>query len=311
MGLLLAGALFACSDHRLPPITPGVSAERLRVKTITQVSGLFDTDPSYQKVSLFGYDSHGRLSSIIAYLLPDSSQGPVERNTYQYDAQNRLIQHQRVITRPYFYKGTTERHLISYNSAGQVAEIRYFNDNDSPGTPILTFTATPQFTSSNKLHSYHKVLSPTFFRSPPSDVRLRAELLLSNITFTSDNLTAYHSQAIFDDFGGGYSTTDSDQRLTYDNKINPFYGLFIIPEPIGNIINIRERIFSSRTYYGGLDNLINLSRNNVLSVETSNAPSLATYEYTYNSSNLPTSRTFISPYSVGVNQKILLEYESY
>ena len=307
MGLLMAGALFACSDHRLPAVIPGVSTERLRVKSITHLSGLPDNQ---QKASLFGYDSQGRLSSIVAYVLPDSSQGPVERNTYQYDAQNRLIQHQRAITRPFFYKGTIERHLISYNSDGQVAEIRYFNDNDSPGTPILTFTATPQFTSSNKLQGYQRVLSPTFLRSPPSDVLLKSELILTNIMFTGDNLTAYHIQTISNDIGSFISITDSDQKLTYDNKINPFYGFYIIPEPTGNIINIRERFFLTSTYYGGLNNLLNLSRNNVLSEEASNAPTLTTYEYTYNAANLPTSRITHGPYSA-VDQKIVYEYESY
>jgi hypothetical protein len=301
----MARALFACSDHPLHPVTPGVSAERLRVKSITHLIGLPDNQ---QKVSLFSYDNQGRLSSIIAYLLPDSSQGPVERNTYQYDAQNRLIQHQRIITRPAFYRGTIEQHLISYNSAGQITEIRYFNDNDTPGTPILTFTATPQFSSSNKLQSYQKLLSPTFLRDPFSDIRLRGDLLLSNITFTGDNLTAYHIQTINNDIGSSISIGDSDQRLTYDKKINPFYGFYIIPEPTGNINNIREVGTFNRSYYGGLDNLTNLSRNNVLSEETSNAPSLTTYEYTYNAANLPITRTVNRTNDV---QKIAFEYESY
>ena len=305
IGLLLAGALFACSDHPLYPVTPGLSAERLRVKTITHLIGLHQNQ---QKVSLFRYDSQGRLSSITAYLLPDSSLGPVERNTYQYDAQNRLIQHQRVITRPAFYGGTIEQHLVSYNNAGQLSEIRYFNDTDSPGTPILTFTATPGFTNSNKLQSYQKVLSPTFFQSPPSDVRIRSELLLSNVTFTGDNLTAYHRQFITNDLGSFISTVDSDQTLTYDNKINPFYGFYIIPQPSGTIINIRERFFSTEAYYGGLDNLFNLSRNNVLSEESTNAPSITTYEYTYNAANLPTTQTIRR---TNFLQKIAFEYESY
>lgn len=306
--LLTLTMLLACSDHRIPAVSPGSSATRLRVKTITQTIGLHNNQ---LKISSFGYDTQGRLSSILAFQIPDSSAGAVERNTYQYDAQNRLIQHQRIITRPLFFKGTIERHQFSYNTAGQLAEITYFNDTDLPGSPILTFTASPQFTASNKLQSNQKLLNPTFIRGPFSDVRLRGDFLLSNIIYTGDNLTAYHSQRIGNDVGSFISITDSDQKLTYDTKINPFYGLYVIPIPVGSIIDVRNNGYFNQSYYGGLDNLFNLSRNNVLSVETSNAPSLTTYEYTYNAADLPISRTTRSSFSNFIVEKISLDYESY
>ncbi|WP_420150032.1 hypothetical protein [Spirosoma sp.] len=301
--VVAAMTLWACSDHRIPAVIPGLADARLRIKTITDVSGiLYNPD----KVSLFQYDSRGRLSTILAYQVVDSSKGPVERSDYQYDSQNRLILHQHQIKRPLFFTGTTEYHRISYRENGQVATIEYYNDTDSPGTPILIFTATPQFNSANKLQSYQKILSP-FVNS--SGVVLRADKVLSTISFTGDNLTSYHFQGINNDLGSSIATVDSDITLTYDDKLNPFYGLYFIPAPRGYIINIRNGNFSAPYYYGGLDSWLTLSRNNALSSESTNAPSVTTYQYTYNPANLPTSRTIVV--SSGVAEKLTFEYESY
>ncbi|GAB4018103.1 hypothetical protein GCM10028773_16710 [Spirosoma koreense] len=260
------------------------------------------------KVSAFQYDLQGRLGSIVAYLIPDSSQGPVERNTYQYDAQNRLVLHQRTITRPSFYRGTTEQHKITYNANGQVEAIKYYNDSDSPGTPILTYTALPQFTAQNKLQNYQKQLSPTFLTG--SGVVRRDDLTLSNIVFTGDNLTAFHRQRTTNDIGSFISTVDSDDSFTYDDQLNPFYGLYFIPEPLGYIIDIRQQLPTNQIYYyGGLDNWLNLSRNNILTYTTSNAPSVTTYQYNYNAAHLPISRTIST--SNTILERITYQYESY
>ena len=308
--VLFAMTLLACSDHRIPADTPGLSNARLRVKTLTHVSGLSDRQANnVVKVSSFQYDAQGRLSSIVAYQLLDSSSGPVERNTYQYDAQNRLILHQRKITRPSFYTGTMEQHQITYNSDGQAATIKYFNDTDSPGTLALGFTSSSQFTTANRLQSNQKILNPAFVLSGGGGVQQRADKLLSNIIFDGDNLASFHLQAIYNDFGSAISITDSDYKFTYDDQVNPFYGLYIIPVPTGLIIDIRNRNYDARTYYGGLDNWQNLSRNNVLKYETYNA-SAFTYQYTYNAAHLPTSRTIITDYGLTV-EKINYEYESY
>ena len=263
------------------------------------------------KVSQFQYDNQGRLSTVIAYQVADSSQGPVERNTYQYDAQNRLIEPKRVIKRPFFYKGTIEQHQLTYNFAGQVDQITYANDTDSPGTLKLIYTYRPQFNLANKLTSSTKLTNPTFFQNAYPQYLIQSDVRLSNVIFTSDNLTSYHYQNSFAT-GSLLNTVDSDNTLTYDDKINPFYGIYLLPIPLGYIQDIRNGLYFFQAYYGGLDNLFTTSRNNVLTEVTSNAPSLTTYEYTYNSANLPLTRIKRIPTnSASVEDKISFEYESY
>lgn len=86
VSLLMVVELLGCQDHSTG-VTPG--PDRLRVKTITQqLTG----SASVSAVSAFSYDGQGRLSSIVAYRMPDSTVAPVENTVYQYDTQDRLIQ---------------------------------------------------------------------------------------------------------------------------------------------------------------------------------------------------------------------------
>ncbi|GAB3755333.1 hypothetical protein GCM10028817_23300 [Spirosoma pomorum] len=76
---------------------------------------------------------------------------------------------------------------------------------------------------------------------------------------------------------------------TFDDRLNPFYGVFIIPAPgVFHSFAGAGSFGPYYTLYGGTDNLFNLSRNNVLSAVTANGT--ITYSYTYNSSSLPISR---------------------
>lgn len=308
LGLLITLLGVACSDHRIPAVSPGLSTTKLRVKSITHLTGL----PENQvKVSQFQYDDRGRLLTVIAYQVADSSQGPVERNTYQYDGQNRLIQHKRIITRPLSYKGTTEQHHLTYNSVGLIDQITYANDIDSPGTLKLIYTYQPQFNHANKLTSSAKITSQTFFQNAFPDYLIQADVHLSAIQFTGDNLTSYHFQNTFAT-GSLLNIVDSDNALTYDDKINPFYGIYLIPLPLGYIQDIRNGFFFYPAYYGGLDNLLIASRNNVLTETTSNAPSLTTYAYTYNGAGLPLTRIKkILTNAASVEEKLRFEFESY
>ena len=136
VSLLMIGWLLACTD-RQDTVSPGM--ERLRVKTITQ-----QTPNAPTRVSAFRYDGQGRLSLIIAYQSPDSTAAPVENTVYTYDAQNRLTQVQRTIVR----RGTnTETYTLTYNAAGQVAELRH-----APST----FRITHNYPSGSQASGYNK-----------------------------------------------------------------------------------------------------------------------------------------------------------
>ena len=293
IGFLSVFGFLACSDHLIPAVSPGLSEVRLRVKTLTQ-----ELPGNVLKVSSFQYDAQGRLRSVVAYQAPDSTQAPVDRNSYQYDAQNRLIQHQRLITRP-VSAGKIERYQYTYNAAGQVGDINYFNDANSPGTPILYYTVTLEFTSANKLKRLHRVLNPIFLPT-------RRDLLLEKLVFTGDNLTSFHSQLTFDSVPY-LNTIDSENILTYDDKVNPFYGVYLIPAATGHISPTNFPDFNT-TYFGGFD-LTTVSRNNLRTSFQQNGDILISYSYTYNGFNLPTSRSTIRFNTV--IEKLLFEYESY
>ena len=78
--------------------------------------------------------------------------------------------------------------------------------------------------------------------------------------------------------------------LRYDSKINPFYGVYIVP-----------------TYFGGVSthfpNLNTLSRNNIINIGG------VTFRHDYNAADLPTVRyTTIGDNAV---ETLRFEYESY
>ncbi|GAB2538147.1 hypothetical protein [Spirosoma aerophilum] len=261
--LLLVG-LFQCTDHRVPEVTPGVN--KLRIKSITQ-----DQPNNTAKVSAFQYDTQGRLSTILAFETPDSTAAQVERSVYQYDAQNRLIELKRDIIRRASQFGTnTELYTYSYNAAGQVAQIRYTNNNGNGGVWLVN----PEYDATNRLTGAKKSFDTGGLTTHETD----------SYTFTGDDLTtatmtgtANVKQTVL--------TGNRTDNFTYDNQVNPFYGVYVIPTPSVFAFIPTSALISYYTYYGGISNLLTLSKNNVLSDGNS------TFAYTYNSDNLPTSRT--------------------
>lgn len=290
IGLLIIGELVSCVDHRIP--TPGTN--NLRVKTINrEVPGL----PTI--ISAFSYDDKGRLASITAYRLPDSANAPVELSLYQYDPQNRLTQVQHSVIR----RGSgSETYTLSYNGAGQLIKL-----TNMPST----FSVTPQYGSDNQLTGFVKTINVTGRQGSGS----------GTVSFTGNNLTA--STEIFTvnrlDLPGGPVSYQIYQRSTFiptqytvDNLLNPFYGTYIIPAPGVFLpaagLDMYEPFY---TLYGGIDNLFNLSQNNVTSTRYNGVPT--GYIYTYNAANLPASRTTYGPgFSVRPVIEILTyEYEPY
>ena len=121
-------------------------------------------------------------------------------------------------------------------------------------------------------------------------------------TFTGNSLTSVAASSTGTGLGGPLGPQSRNVTFTYDTNINPFYGVFVIPAPYiyatapGGIINFY-------TFYGGIANELTLSQNNVLSGDG------ATYSYTYNAANLPTSRTTTTGGSV--TETLRFEYETY
>lgn len=293
ISLLFIAAFGACTDHRVPAVTPGLGTSRLRVKTIIQ-----DRPNSPTEVSAFSYDGQGRLGLIITFQLPDSIAGPAERSVYQYDAQNRLTQLRRDIVRTGgFEPNLSETYTVNYNAAGQVSSL-----NHSPST----FSIRPLYTPDNRVSGYSKNIS--------------VGGLISNgggaFTFSGNNLTnATERYTIIRAGGSSMPVFDSSVNTTYtfDDKVNPFHGVYIIPAPFRDGFAYFQTSTPTNyyTYYGGVNNLLNLSQNNVLSAVAvvGSASATTSYAYTYNSNNLPTSRTTTT--SGAVVETLRFEYETY
>ena len=297
----MAGGLYTCADHRFPDITPGSTVARLRVKTLTE-----ELPNNLARVSAFRYDGQSRLSSVISYQTPDSSVAPVQYGVYQYDGQNRLTQLRREsvpFPRPQsnpFYP--VEQYSYSYNAMGQVSQISYLNG--------LTWAYT--YNSANQLAS-----ATTGYSHPRFTIEGNLQF-----TFTGRNLTqttggtGIRFQGMppgsFTGFPGVSSAT-----YTHDDKVNPFYGVYVIPSALRGFVNILLSPSTPGALFGGTDNVLTLSQNNVLS-ETPPAGSFGesiTYQYQYNAANLPTVRirtsTFPPPNNTVTVETLRFEYETY
>lgn len=280
---ILGLAFFGCTDHSIPTVSPGSVPERLRVKSLTQ-----EGPNTTAKVSLFGYDAQGRLSTIQTFQTPDSTVAAVEHSVFEYDAQNRITQLRREIVRrsgkdpnPY------EIYAYTYKGTGQVSELNYTN-NVGDNNWLVKFSYNADNRLSNSLKTY-------------ITGGLRYSVA-SAYTFTGNNMTsAFISVSLVRTLPMSSSGTTT---YTYDTKINPFYGVLVIPAPFVNTLSIPQLgILYYYTYYGGFDNILTLSQNNMLSGGNS------TYAYTYNSADLPVSR--VTTTSGVVTETLHYAYESY
>ncbi|MFC5412405.1 hypothetical protein ACFPMF_23980 [Larkinella bovis] len=289
--LLIATCLYSCDDHRIPTVTPGSNADKLRVKSITQqLADISSRVAAVQKVSVFSYDTQGRLSGITTSPLPADPTAPVENSTYSYDAQNRLTQLRRVISQTGANPDPEETYTYTYNHAGQVSQLDYINNTrDDMNKWQVTFTYTPgnQLLTSFRSFSWFPV-------SYSEGIEY---------TFTGKNVTKAFLTATETRAPASSSTGTRTTLYTYDTKKNPFYGVFVIPAPYPPLSNPISGIFHYYTYYGGFDNLFNLSENNALSAGST------TYAYTYNVANLPLTRTTTADGKV--TETLTYEYESY
>jgi hypothetical protein len=289
IGLLLAGTLMSCEDHRSQVVTPG--ANRLRVKRIEQQ--VTTASPPVTTLMDFAYDGQNRLSSILAYRTPDSTAFPVEQTLYQYDAQNRLTG----VRRSEIRRGSrTDGYGLEYNASGQLQRL----------IASSAIYISPRYDAGNQLTGYFKDIGVGGLTSTGS----------GSFTFTSGNLTAAsESFAVYRSGQGGGAppvyARGFQATYTYDaTGINPFYGTFIIPAPGVFLFDPGSSASLGPIYtlYGGLDNFFNLSRNNVETVSGTGITETR-YSYTYNAAGLPTSRTTTT--AGNVTEVLRFEYESY
>lgn len=285
--VLLAGGLFTCSDHRFPDITPGSSTSRLRVKSLTN-----ELPNNLAKVSSFQYDAQGRLASIITYQTPDSSVSDVEYINYQYDGQNRLTQvgHTAVLFPRNSQPNRVESYEYQYTAGGLVSGLTH-----SPGE--LGFILNFSYNSAGKLTGVLRRYATGGLQIQGADA----------FTFTGNNLTAATISRTIIARGGPPMTSTFSRTFTHDDKVNPFYGSYIIPAAFPDgFVNPRFSPGLMYTYFGGIDNLLNLSQNNPLNSYFNGD---LTYQYQYNAANLPTVR--ITTANSMTTETLRFEYESY
>ncbi|MBD2754207.1 hypothetical protein [Spirosoma validum] len=299
--LVVAGSLVTCTDHSVPGVTPGSSPARLRVKSLTS-----ELPNNVAKVSSFTYDGQGRLSSILTYQTPDSTVAELVYNVYLYDSQNRLTRLQRTripFPRPQNNQsvdGTS--YVYSYNALGQVSAI------NAPNMLAWTYS----YNAANQLaRAVSRFSLPQF--TIEGDIQF---------AFTGKNLTQTTGGTIIRYQGMPPGTSDrfpgvGPATYTHDDKINPFYGIPVIPPFTGGFGTVLSGPTSPGALFGGTDNVLNLSQNNVLSETPPSGQGypLVTYQYQYNATNLPTVRIkttgLPNPTGSVTIETLRFEYESY
>lgn len=241
-------------------------------------------------MSAFKYDAKGRLSLIVGYQTPDSSIAPIENTVFQYNDQNRLTQVQHAQVR----RGSaSETYTLTYNGEGQVVGVQ-----NMPSTVSVTI----QYNAANQPSTYTKGLNVSGLTANGN----------GSFTFTGNNVTASTDLFVVSRLGEPSSAPkygwSANTTFAYDTKLNPFYGVFIIPAPGVFLPAAGVGSFGPfYTYYGGIDNQLNFSQNNVASAINGGVVTL--YSYTYNAANLPTKRVTASGNSV--LETLYFDYENY
>jgi len=280
ISVLTLTLLVSCTDHE--PTDP---LDRLRVKSMTR-STPFDDIKGLKEVNTFTYDSENRLVSILSYQTPDSTAALIGRTTYEYDLENRVSIVKRSI-KPLGF----EAYKYTYDSDGKVATLDYDAGN------FDTYHITYKY-SGNTLESSLRKFDFN------SSIRFTCE---ESYLFTGQNLSKVNRVRTIEKVTS--SVTENSLTFTYDNKKNPFYGVYVVP-----FSNLPARptngdFFSYYTYYGGYDNFLTFSPANVLS-QFNSSNDQTYYEYQYNDAGFPTRRISKNRRFLIVDT-ILFEYEKY
>ncbi len=268
---------------------PGTTekVDRLRVKSLTRST---PDNSSIKNISNFKYDSDNRLISIISFQTPDSTVALVGRTKYEYDSQNRLTTVKRSLG-----AASSEEYKYTYNATNQVTSLVYSTDNAEVYTITYKYNGN---TLESSLRKYDISYSLTFRNN-------------ISYSFTGQNLASITS--VVDIQRVLPYTSTSSSTFTFDDKLNPFFGVYVIPAPVSPARPVSGQ-FNYYTYYGGYDNLLTQSKDNLLS-EVKTSGEQRNYKYSYNEAGYPTSRTTEAKYpgqpTIFTEETLLFEYESY
>ena len=281
--ILFISTVLSCTDHLLPDPLPN----RQRIKSLTQV--LPETDGA-TFVSSFAYNPQNQLEFIYSSPIPASIPGKRAITRYSYDSNKNISQ----VYRSFDDGVNEETYQYTTGSFGQVSQLDYNGGGSDIYNMFFNFNGQQLNTSSRRF----KFSSVSYIQDI---VYHFTGLNLSSADYTTTVMRNVPA------------TSSGTLAFTYDDKMNPFFGMPVIPAPNGPPRPTSGN-FNYYTFSGGLDNLIYLNRNNVLS-ETSSSPSEKTYEYTYNSDGLPltriTKRKNTQQNQTVVEETLAFEYETY
>jgi len=272
----------SCTDHQIP------EESQWRVKSLTRT---LPDNPGINFISRFSYGPEGKITSIFTYQTPDSISSPTEKSVYQYDNSGNLLQMERTLS-----SSQSERYVYNYDPSGRVSSISY------TGAPNDFYDMTFTYDGSGKLKTSKR--SFHFFSAFSFDQQ-------NTYSFSYENLSSVNSKTTF--FKAIPQTSEVNTIFVYDGHKNPFYGNFIIPAPV-KIASPITGNFGHYTYYGGVDNLFHLSKNNLVS---SNIKGLSqtNYVYTYHVSGMPASRITLHKAMLDqpevLQETLYYEYEKY
>lgn len=274
--------VLSCADSLKPDAVP----ENKRIKRISQV---LPNAGGVANVTDFKYDLNNNLMSLRSYQTPDSMSAVTSTTFFSRDAGNQVVKVSR-----FFNNMNREEYTYIYNQAGQVVNLNYKAGPNDMYFMLFQYNGTTPETSTRSFS----------FSSISFEQKI-------SYHFNGDNLSsALYKTTV----GKNLSTvTESTSTFTFDNKINPFYKMPVIPAPNGPAKPSAGN-FDYVTYSGGLQNLLYLSRNNVIS-ETIGGSTEITYTYTYSSDNLPVNRVTMkkstSQTQPAIQETLEFDYEAY
>ena len=283
--LLLLSIVLSCTDHFPPDPLPN----HQRIKKITQT---LPDEPGITYITNFSYTPQGdSLKQLQSYKVPDDPQGLYPVVTRYSFRSGGAVDVQRNFTS--LFPGEFFGYLV--NAEGKALQINYYNKQNDNYLMFFTYNGS-QLESSRKTFKF-------------SSVSFEQKIWYF---FAGNNLSSVKYETTL--VKNIPSVTNSESQFTYDDKVNPFYGMLVIPASNVGAATPTTGNFYQYTFAAGLDNFMHLSRNNVLS-EKSSTLSETTYSYEYNADGLPTKRITMKkntpqdqPY---VAETIIIEYETY
>jgi len=279
---ILPLVLISCTDHHEPGL------DKMRVRTLTRE---IPAEPGVKYISLLQYDSQGRLGTVFSYQTPDSAISQTQTSSYQYDQQGRLSQMDRTLS-----QGGSERYVYSYDQTGKSSKIRYTGADNEFYDFTFNYDSDGSLLSTRRYFNYFSALS---FEQ------------VHAYTFSLGNVSSLVSTTTVVKAVPGTSIVAT--LLVYDGHPNPFYGVVLIPAPT-KIGAPSTGNFGQYTYYGGIDNFLHMSKNNLV-LSLVKGFSQTSYEYTYNASGLPVSRRTLVKAMLDqpavLLETLLYEYENY